>query len=682
MSGVNPPADGGYNYYRQTLSELEDQLKQEADRSRQREKQNAEELEASYEANLKRRDEELDRTVKEIKKNANDSIEANRKYSDAEVQRIRDQTYDRFGRSHGLEADVLRQQLRDYTEATGNQIKRDQADMKDLRDSTSSRIAESNERHARDLEKAVDSARTSASQTYDELMARQRGEYNEFKTEAEKSYGELQRERMEQQNSDRRRYENALSEAQRDFDRRMERTNRTDETRALSVERARQAKQEDETRALNESHARESGELRGQIKDLIHAQGDYSRGKSEGQADAVKEYEDQYRQQTRLLQEANDRTVAKLKREVKDTDRHYSQLNNQNLKDRDSYFAEVIRGQNLDHHNTKTELQRTFMDDRQQLDLRNQRDREQAQKSMERQGHEMAAARNAALEKQAGNYQEVLERQRANDGQKIKALEKELHRATTSQDVNVISPAAEAAVRNVALAEHQKTMNEELKRNRRSEDSIQQSYAKRLSDVVEDTSADKTNIIAQRTAEDHQNRMAYLDSLRDSEFRAKEAARSQNLDHDRETEHLTRVYSNMLERQRREQNVVFTQSRNDASAKTANLRQEHDFEKKMAMRSFSARQNELIREYEKKLADQEVEHRNQIDDVKQQMQLALREAERRSRQTLEEQQRAADQRVAQIEYQHKDRERLVAQNYQDELDKVKRSNALLIKKKS
>ena len=138
----------------------------------------------------------------------------------------------------------------------------------------------------------------------------------------------------------------------------------------------------------------------------------------------------------------------------------------------------------------------------------------------------------------------------------------------------------------------------------------------------------------------------------------------------------------MLEHQRRQYDEIMTTSKNDASAKMQALRQEGDFNMKMAQRSFNAQQNELIREYEKKLADQKVEHDKTLDEIKSSAERTVREAGRQARVDSEAQARANEQKLAQIEMQHKERERYVTQNYQDDLEKMKRSNALLIQKKS
>lgn len=58
------------------------------------------------------------------------------------------------------------------------------------------------------------------------------------------------------------------------------------------------------------------------------------------------------------------------------------------------------------------------------------------------------------------------------------------------------------------------------------------------------------------------------------------------------------------------------------------------------------------------------------------------ESERRNKQMLEEQSKGYEQKISQLEYQSKERERTISENYQDQIDKLKRSNALIIQRRS
>jgi hypothetical protein len=111
-------------------------------------------------------------------------------------------------------------------------------------------------------------------------------------------------------------------------------------------------------------------------------------------------------------------------------------------------------------------------------------------------------------------------------------------------------------------------------------------------------------------------------------------------------------------------------------------RQQARFEQKMAQRGFADKQNELIRDYERKLADMKVENNSVMDEVKQEADRNVRENSRMAKMAFDDQARAYEQKIAALEYQQKERERYLAENYQEDLEKLRRSNALLISKKS
>jgi hypothetical protein len=118
-----------------------------------------------------------------------------------------------------------------------------------------------------------------------------------------------------------------------------------------------------------------------------------------------------------------------------------------------------------------------------------------------------------------------------------------------------------------------------------------------------------------------------------------------------------------------------------ASEKINNIRQKADFDAKLAQRNFAMQHTELAHSYDKRLEDQKNMYEDTIADLKDQMIKGNRDSEHRTKLLLDEQQHGYDQKVATMEFQNKDRERTIAQSYQDEIDKLKRVNALLSQRK-
>jgi hypothetical protein len=127
---------------------------------------------------------------------------------------------------------------------------------------------------------------------------------------------------------------------------------------------------------------------------------------------------------------------------------------------------------------------------------------------------------------------------------------------------------------------------------------------------------------------------------------------------------------------------VLSTERQAASTKIDTLRQGFEFEQRMNHRAFAEQQNELIRGYDKRLADQKTDFAHVMDETKNGYDKKLRESERRQQTALEDQARAYEQRIVQMEATISERDRKSAAFHADEMDKMRRSHELSTKKKS
>lgn len=681
MPSVTPSDGGGYNYYHKAIQELEDEYQLESKRNRDRHQDQVNQLEEHHNHEIRKREKELDETVQNIKDEHNETLTRERDFNKAEVDRIRNQTYDKWGRYNGLEGEVVQRQLENAKEAWDVQHRNDQRALQDSEEAYHHKLERLNRDHATELERVAQYAHDSASEMYNLAYDDQKEAYDAQRVEAERKYNELNQERMEDMNFQRRQAEQAINDSRDDFEHRVRKLKQTDENRADRQQRHYADSMDEATRALNDSHARETKQLRDQLKELTYATGEYSRGRSEGSSDAIAEYENEWRSREEVTNEAYEQQIKSLKQKSKEADTYYAQLNDQNLRDVDRYFSDLLSKQNMENYQSQRQLEATFEQDRDMLVDRMKQDRKAADQNLEKQLNEANEQRNRALENQAKAYQDTIGRNRSSSEDTIKNLERQLLYKSTSDDTSVISPAAEAAVRKAVVNEYEKTFMADRTRSEDTIDSIQREYAHRLHNTIIDNDADKAVIQSENAADRHRLQSEMLQHVQDTEFIKDNTLRNQELDHMRETQNLNRNYSTMLDRQRRQYEEILVTSKNDAAAKIQAVRQEAEFQSKMAQRAFSAQQNELIRGYEKKLNDQKTSYEEVLYDAKAQADRQVRENDRKNRLELEEQSRAYEQKIAQMEFQQKERERYLTRNFQDELEKVRRSNALLAKKK-
>lgn len=681
MPSVSSPSDGGYNYYQKTLNDLEEELKSEAKRANQRREEEIQSLQENHKNTLAKRERETEETIRKMRESSQDAISRDRDYSKAEIERLKNNTYDKYGRYNGLEADALKQTFENYknaAELTEAQAKRD---LDSAEKAYHERLAETRSDHADEMEKAIRAARDSAHESYSTAYQGQKKEYDKFKDETAKQYDEMTRTHAEEIDTERRRTEAAIRDAQKEYERKMRKNDDTSKDRLDKIETAYTDRLEQAARNQALGREQETRDLRKQLDELIETEKQYRKEKGQGRQEAIDELEREFRTRERVLTEGFDRQIGQLKHQAKESDRYFNYLNNRNLRDKDVYFTNLIAKVNLENRNEEKDLENTFNKDRGQMELQLRRDREQSRRTLESQLHEANVQRDKSLEQQAKSYQDTIARQRANDQEKINSLQKELNYRSTSEDASVISPAAEAAVRKTVIGDYEKTFKAERARNDRTVDSMQRSYIDKVQDTLHDKETNETNIRKQNAVDRELERNRLLSHISDTEFMTQEAIRNKEYEHTQQSENLHRNYANMLERQRREYEDVLQAIKNESSYKLVAQRQESEFAAKMTHRSFTAQQNELIREYNKRLAEQKVEYETKLEEVKGQAQQTVRESERRAKLALEEQARSFEQRISQAEYQYKERERYLTQNFQDQMEKVKRSNALLSTKK-
>ena len=456
MPEVSGPSDGGYNYYQKKLSDLEEELRTDAKKGQKREQERVDDLGKKYDADRVRMEEDFHKSADNIKSNAQDTIDHDREFNRAEVNRIKANTYDRFGRSHGLEADVLKSQLEDLQRTSESRYRKDDSNIRDAQSGYNQRLEEANKNFDERLDQGVQNAHDSAMEHYDRAFGEERDQYLQFKKDAEASTADLDHRRMDDMNNQRRQYESALAESKRDFDRRLGKANQSNDTRFHLTERKLDRDAENSTRALNESHAEESRVLREQVQDLAGAQDRYVKERGQGTKDAVAEYEGEWRTREDTLSDTYSRENDKLKRDADEIAKYYTRQNDKNLKEKDQYFTKLLNRQNVDNHLAKQDIQSVFMKDRDQMEIRQRKDRELATHTLESQLADANVAKDSALEAQAKAYQQTINRNRESDATKIKLLEKSLQTATTSEDTSVISPAAEASVRKSVVSGYEK----------------------------------------------------------------------------------------------------------------------------------------------------------------------------------------------------------------------------------
>ena len=99
-------------------------------------------------------------------------------------------------------------------------------------------------------------------------------------------------------------------------------------------------------------------------------------------------------------------------------------------------------------------------------------------------------------------------------------------------------------------------------------------------------------------------------------------------------------------------------------------------------RQWAIKVNDQRRELEKKLAMEKDAHEREVAGLKSEFQKKLHEQDRDSKRIVEEKDRSLKHQLKQQDLAYKEKERFLVEHYEEELDRMKRTNAHLIAKKS
>lgn len=682
MPSVSPPSDGGYQYYQKNISELEDELRNEAKRARERMDERTQSMEEAHRKDLERRDRDLEETIENIRKNSNDTISRERENAQAEVKKLKNDTYDKFGRFGGNESDVMAQQLESL-----------QADSQIQNEKNQRNLTEAEERHeaamhraSRDAEEraenAIRAARESANETYSKAYRSEASAYDEFRKDAEKKQEESIKEHQRELHFERKRAEQAINDARLSYERKARLSEDSNEERFAKLSQNSDEQARKSTARLNSSQEQANRILRSQIGELLENERSFHREKGEGRQQAIDEYDNEWRTRERVIADQFLSEIDSIKAQGKESERYFNHLNNQTLREKDRYFAKIISQVNEENHREKKDLEATYGKDRAQQETRILREREIARNTLDSQLQKASEDRDEALHNQAKAYQDTMQRQRSANQEEVRRLERSIAHAASSEDASVVSPAAEAAIRKTVRNQYEKTLNAESNRHRGAVDSMQQEYVRRLDEAAREREISESGMRRQYLTEKKLEQDQFLAHIQNVEYTKEEAMRHKDYESAKTTALTNRTYATILESQRREFNNTVQAIKDEAGFRMAASRQEHQFELENARRDFLTKQNELIRTYDKRLMDQKRELETKIADLTSERQLAIRDAERKTKLALEEQKLSYEQRMAQAEQQSKERERYLTENFEEQLEKVRRSNALLIKKKS
>jgi hypothetical protein len=545
-------------------------------------------------------------------------------------------------------------------------------------DRTEERISELKQKYENDNRRAVEDLR----RHHDESTTRERENHrSEVKRLQQEGYdrkgrilGDSERELT--------RMSESVRQAQAEARDRATKAESIAERQAERAARDAQERSDADTLAYRDSQAAQHAELRGSVKKALDLQKYYQQEKADGRRQGYAEVEGEFRRDQEILAKQFHSEIKGLREKSAnrvDTD---SLRQSALAHEKDTAHAEQIHQREAEHHSALQDLSRRFETHADEVDRKESGAVKVLERELESQRQELLAGFEKTHREQARHYEERLETGREQSQEEIQELTDQLLEAKGMPDPRKVSPVAYERIRESAIRQSEASLarrearfkeNLDATRTRAEENYSDQARAharevsrlNREKSTAELMAQAKVNLVASESEE----RVA---STRvDKERELARALSSNDKTRTRELEVLRRKYEEILEG-----------VKNDAADKILLAREQADFENRMTRRAFSAQQNELIRDFEKRLDDTRAESEELVKKTQEEAQKSMRKLEEKQRNELDQTTTISTRRLAQLEQQYQNRERTIARNYQEEIEKLKRSNAQLQSKKS
>lgn len=491
-------------------------------------------------------------------------------------------------------------------------------------------------------------------------------------------YGKMEAE----QNLERARSAEYLAEQSRIFKDRSKAQNQELDTRLHKVAQAAQETAKADAEAQRVSRNNEQGYLRESIQQMNQAKKDTSVLEASRRQNAYEELESDFNTRTQKLISEQELEKSRIKERDEYSEDAIYQKAQDAMSDQKRKTALLIRSMEARHQDDVE-----WRDDEFLKNLGQQKDRYQKGVATQEATHEKAffAAREAnekAMNKMAESSQQTLKRTVDDANAQTNYLSDKLQEMRTSPDASVISPGAEEKLRSTYNQDHQKTLNAAQTSHQRSEQAIRKAWKEDQTNLSADLQKEKLDKarIAANLADQHRRDLANLSGetsqkLKSSMFQAQS---------DRQA-----LMETLEDRHQGEQIALKRQlgeSLADREDALLTRIKDHDAEMQYQLasirRSHQTTVQDMNRAQEKALNDQKGALERQHKEILLETQKNARNLEKRLKQALDEQARSYEHRLAESEQFRLEREKNLSRMHQDELEKVKKSHALLMAKKS
>ena len=475
------------------------------------------------------------------------------------------------------------------------------------------------------------------------------------------------------------RYREAIN---RDADRKVERVQKYSESRMARATRDESDRIEEALRAQKESNAEAMKPVFEELAMYRSESRDVAGEQAQARQEAIADFEEDHLNEKKNLVESYERMMSAMRDKEKQAQNNFDRKLTESAIESDARMRRVSREQKAEFSGQAAKMRRDS--ERNEAMFRDELARERARSA--RNEDQLIQQNRDDTEKAMAHkdraYLDYLKQNQKRVNAELGAREKVIQDLSTTQDPRKVSPAAIEKVRSREAERNFENLEKLREVHKRNLDAIRSGeYEARLalSEGYEDRTRElardfkKENDLVKRGMMD-----AYQDMKDQSEARAGQAEEASRAG-------LSKIradHARAIGMEQKRTRLALSEQRDSLKTEKDRALADAAQEQRMQDREWFMRMNEQKRMFDRQIAQIQDEHERELSDLKLESERKLHEQDRATRRILEEQERNLEFQGKQQAAAFKEKERFLIEHYEEELDKMKHTNAQLVAKKS
>lgn len=442
------------------------------------------------------------------------------------------------------------------------------------------------------------------------------------------------------------------------------------------------SRKDDQALIMNRKHASEVGDLKRVIQENADIEKRFGKGYSAGRIEAIRENEDDHTQALGFQQDAHEAEKRMYADSIDRIEDRSSRNMRAQIKHRDDQMEQIVRDMNDRQRDQVDNLRKEIAYQNGETSKSMTSEKKRLSRAMDDQATLLAEKNAEALTDQAKAHQRSMSFQKEKYTDIINHANRALIKQKVSTDVKDINPELAEAIRRKGVEAARRETESDFERLERQFQATKEAAAEKIQGL-HDKMAHTDRVrneghTEQLTAE----RKRFLSEYKDMEDRNQQLNFTGDDRLRRQGESMYKQQIASLEKMDQQYAESANAQRMESESRLRQSQSDFETKEKLLSREFTQKTNEIIREYERKLADQREVYQAEASSAREDAGRLVREGERKQKLFIEELSKSYEHKIAQMEQSAKERERSLSAMHEDQIDNIRRKNAANSRSKS